>query len=444
MILRIKGKTLVEYVFLSFLFISQVYYGYRYVLQYNSAATSPTYSDTPLPFQIGKYIIALFIFYLMIPTFLLAVPASSILKKRKLDTLNINIGIIWLFLILYVGYIWVSCFKFVPVIPQDIKGLFFMPLVLLMPYFYRGKPSLKLYLKVGVWGLIYHIVYSFYQFGNYIFFSRLPALAYPGGLIRFGGGWDDPNGFGMFLILPILSLLGMRRLLNDTWKRYSYVLLAVLIALVFLTVSVSAISMLILALLLYGFFKDRKTLLVFFFLICLIGVLFYAYPDYIGYIKTIYMWKSESIMGHLTGMLQLSDYIENSFIFSLLFGQSSEWVFNENFYIQSFINHGLIGLAFLFCTIFFSLIYGFSKVKLAREHSDVLVENVLPPLLIYIIVFAIGSVGIPFYNVFPTNLFFWLAIAITVLTPVKTKSLCQGNSYPTRYLERNRVYSRDE
>lgn len=33
------------------------YYIYRYVLQYNSDDTSPTYSNTPVLFQLAKYLI---------------------------------------------------------------------------------------------------------------------------------------------------------------------------------------------------------------------------------------------------------------------------------------------------------------------------------------------------------------------------------------------------
>lgn len=33
------------------------YYSYRYIFKYNAETTSPTYSDTPLAFQLGKYIL---------------------------------------------------------------------------------------------------------------------------------------------------------------------------------------------------------------------------------------------------------------------------------------------------------------------------------------------------------------------------------------------------
>ncbi len=68
------------------------YYGYRYILRYNDSETSPTYSDTPLVLQIGKYILIL----LLIAIFLL----YTFKKKIKIRGRKVLVFMAFLVLIL--------------------------------------------------------------------------------------------------------------------------------------------------------------------------------------------------------------------------------------------------------------------------------------------------------------------------------------------------------
>jgi len=55
-------------------------------------------------------------------------------------------------------------------------------------------------------------------------------------------------------------------------------------------------------------------------------------------------------------------------------------------------------------------------------------KKMITILSIYVVAFSIGSIGIPYYNVFPVNLFFWTIIGIILLQPVENDAVQTINS----------------
>ena len=60
-------------------------------------------------------------------------------------------------------------------------------------------------------------------------------MAYRGGMVRFGGGYDDPNAFAIYLMLPIAYIL--YNIIKEHGKTKDYILLAICIVLLIMTIS---------------------------------------------------------------------------------------------------------------------------------------------------------------------------------------------------------------
>ena len=170
-----------------FIIICIVLNSFRYFFQFNSSGTSPTYSDTPLWFVISKYSI-LFTFSL----FLLA-------YRRKNTYFNIN----FIFLVLFFSYLlFINIINYIQYdyIGDDLKILFLFLFIFFNVYSLPNTriEEIKINLERCIYFMTYFITLSnLIVITSYFVFHRLPALAYDGGLVRFAGFLDDPNGVGM-------------------------------------------------------------------------------------------------------------------------------------------------------------------------------------------------------------------------------------------------------
>ena len=144
------------------------------------------------------------------------------------------------------------------------------------------------------------IVYELIQILLYYAIGRLPALAYDTGVItdvRYGSVWDDPNGFGIFLLFLIpysfLKFKGMKKI----------IIVTILVGLLVLTWSLTAF----LAAIIVGIFaisvsilKDTKrNIIIYILTIFAIIVGFIVSLLKIDSIVTLYENKLGSITEHL-------------------------------------------------------------------------------------------------------------------------------------------------
>jgi len=211
--------------------------------------------------------------------------------------------------------------------PSFVKAFFFFPLLAFLPFFYQGQKSIgKYFAVVVVFGMTYHVLYSLVQIACYFAFGRVPSLAYPGGLTRFGGGWDDPNGFGAFLILPLLVVLS-RRFVNRITR---YIGLITILTLLALTISGTAIVGTTCAVLCYSAFKRR--FLIIFAVVAPITIAITASPDLRNLIAFAYEAKLTSIQSHIDE-LSVADFFQNASVLELLLGQHVVGAKNESFYL---------------------------------------------------------------------------------------------------------------
>jgi len=171
------------------LVVALYYLAYRYPLQINASTTSPTYTDTPLLFQVGKYAICLG----------LAGWFTALALLTPSGTTGQAIVVILIAYLVAIGSLASFATGDLAHLEHAIFLLVAVPLLI--------KP-----VEVNVDGILRWFVYLntlafVVQWALFIFFGRLPALAYHESyFVRFGGIWDDPNGMGVFLsfIIPYI------------------------------------------------------------------------------------------------------------------------------------------------------------------------------------------------------------------------------------------------
>ena len=399
-----------ERIFLIFLVISQLYYGYRYIMQYSNEGTSQTYSNTPFAYQAAKYLITAALF----------IASFAMLAARFRARVSIANGA-YLFLVAVGGFFTYSMIVDLTTIGNEttafgntafLKGFFFFPLLALLPYHYRGRESLMAYFSIVVtFGLVYHVTYSLFQFFCYFAFGRVPALGYLGGLVRFGGGWDDPNGFGTYLILPLLVLISGRFLKRPA----RYTGMFVLLVLLGLTSSVTGIFGLFCAVVFYAALKRR--FLIVFLVVAPVVTAIIAIPNLQDLIVFVYEAKSRSIEEHVS-QLSLTDFVGNSGLSEWLIGQHiAGGAMNESFYLNLLQNYGLVGALWVGGLLLATMTNVVRKAEAAKRHGDLYGAEIFMILASFMVGFCASSAITPGFYDFPINLYFWLSVLIIWLTP---------------------------
>lgn len=185
-----KKKKIDHFLIKSLLFLFLFYYSYRYALKMNSSGTSPTYSDTPLYVQLGKYLIFFFLILFII--------LNNFYKRIKFKFDKFTFVLIFTFLY--------SIYSFLITKNTNVLfyGLIILPIIIIKIFDLKiNFLKIDSLVNIFIW---FTIFYEFIQIFLYFKSGRLPALAYATGKItdvRFGGPWDDPNGFAIMLCFMI-------------------------------------------------------------------------------------------------------------------------------------------------------------------------------------------------------------------------------------------------
>lgn len=408
------GPTMAERWFLVFLFVSHAYYSFRWLLRYNDDQTSPTYRNTPGTWQAGKYIIVLALTVLCI--------TASLRHKRHASELPSSGGLTPMIWFLFIA---MTCLSLSSVAFSVGGGLslatswFFLPMIGLLPVVYRGRETLRLILRTI--GLIaaYHIVFSVIELQAYYRYGRLPALAYAHSLVRFGAGLDDPNGFGVWVILPIMLILAGWPFTMSTRKRYT--LLAVLVGLLIETISFSAFAGVVTGSLIYMGINSsiRRKTQVTFILIALA-----AYGYFSGFFATIYSEKSASAASRfdvtaavIGGTENFAYFLTHANWMSLLLGSRTNTVLSETSYLYIWGNFGIVVVLLMLFLIFATFRRGLARVKSLRSKGELVESHIFSAFVSYIGAFAVAGLGVPVFSVFPTNVTFWL-VAMLIWLPL--------------------------
>lgn len=403
----VSGSRLLERLFLLFLIISQIYYAFRYALQYNSTTTSPTYSNTPFAFQFGKYAIAILIFAVSSVALGAARGRSHSVNRKTLYILVFLSGFACYSIALGVTFTHGSLHSIGRV--SIFHEFFYFPLLLLLPFHFNGWQSLRKYFRILiVFGCTYHIIYSAIQVAAFVLYRRLPALGYPGGLVRFGGGWDDPNGFGAYLVLPILFLL------SDAFfsKKIRFLLTPALFALLALTVSLSAAAAMIGALLCYTVLKRKWVLLI--ITASLLATLL-SIPLVHELLLFAYQHKKQSMDAHLDTM-SLTGYLLHATPLEFLFGRHTGSISqNESYYYATTVNYGVVALIWFLTIVGLTIWNAIVKSNSCQSSGDYQAAELFRILASFIAALSVTSLGIAYYYSFPVGFYLWFAIFVVWL-----------------------------
>ena len=371
------------------LILCTVYLSYRYPLQINSAGTSPTYSDTPVMLQVGKFILAL-------PLFAIAA-GRCFRQKLALKQWLAALGILFLS-----GY---SLFKiFGDNSSKYLELSFWMlfPLVLVL-----GTDAVKLsaidrYLRFL---LVYALGSTAIQVALFIAFGRLPALAYEGTmLIRFGGFLDDPNGFSAILFLLMGWCYGRFR----GWTRF-FILGSIVVSLL-LTQSWTALVFLTVIFCFWALIavSKRPSLAVLIICACLLLAMFVVRrtsPSLGMLFDEMLNAKQGSIEGH-------------SLSWGVWGSKWTEWVilgdstYNsyESWWASAPVNFG-VPWFIVFLGLIVQLIMSLRSGLLGTGGEA---RPVYLGFLLFGYYFAFGSLSLPFPTIFPINFLFFLFSFLTV------------------------------
>jgi len=385
------------------IFIALFYNSYRYPFQISSAGTSYGYSDTPIALQIGKYAILALIFVWRAWS-VFAFPDSRTVIDKK--------SIFFVFLLLFV-----STYPIVNAIFFNHADRFANSLLLFSPFLLIfGGVGEKARQRDQVIYILNRLL-TFFLFINACFFllqvilltqyGRLPALSYEGSfLIRFGGIWDDPNGYGIFLsfFLPMAAFCNYSFFVKLC---FSFFIVLLIVGTQSLTGMVCSILGFCLATILLMFndasaVRFRYSIMVPAIIFCFIGGLLVV-ASVIGInvfeIYQSYMdMKKGSIDGHAESFQALSGVDALS-----LWGLSDSFVWGESAYVNWISSYGLF--YFIISIIMFIAVVSESIKYVTRSnYRDGIIFGYC--VLSFQISYIISLINLPMDTVFPVNILF--------------------------------------
>lgn len=314
-----------NFAFVTGLVVLLLYDFHRYIFKYNSESTSPTYTNTPLIWKISKY-------------FLIAIISAFFFAGLKFKR-NVS-NWFWLIYALVALIILINILNFLVYKSLDTDEMeYCFWFILLIPYWFTGESVFSFgfnYHKLITLSAIALFASNIFAIANYYFTGRLPALGYEGGLVRFGGFWDDPNSFGIICTFFFYYFI----------KRKNYLLSALAFVNIILTFSFTSYFLLFISIFFWVFSDythyNIKWSVFGIAITVLIGVFVVIY---FNLISDLYQIKAESVNEHLTQKM----------IFNIVPLQDSPIQFSENWYESSFYNYFpfsiLIHLGFLLLLI---------------------------------------------------------------------------------------------
>ncbi|MBO0949268.1 hypothetical protein [Fibrella forsythiae] len=364
-----RSQTITRKLWYALLFVAIVYNFHRYLLKYSHGAfAKDMYQQTPLIWQVGKYV--------LIAIILSLIYFNSRLTFRipaKLVAFYCFLGVV---LIVNIG----SIIMYHEVLTDELEYLIFGLLVL--PLGFVVQEDLQILASeidtIMNWSQYVLILSNWIVIFNYYTFRVVPFHAYEGILMRYGGLWDDPNTFAIISVL----LLGYAMIKKQYW------LVALHVINVLLTVSLNG-YLLLLTFICYWVLNNPKNrilhMALFGVLVLVIAALVFVNLEYA---IQIYDAKKESIDQH-----------------SSLFDISFYWIpllqpvlFHETWLLSMNINYFPFSVFFTLLLIAILVRFFFFRPRSVQR--------------LLFILFFVTSLFLPFLYMFPIN---FIALLFLVL-----------------------------
>ncbi len=392
-----------EYLFFIYLYIAQFYYSYRYILRVNSTTTSPTYGHTSILEEVMKYVITVIFFILFIITIFISQKYKDKYKKIfSIKSVRIIFYTIILAILYFVGDIviqhGISLHLLKTSVPYDymFKFLIFIPVIFISPIIFIDKASIRYWMQFLYISMLFQFLYTLIQLGLLITIHRYPALGYPGGSVRFGGGWDDPNGVSLFYTLFLVFLVFEDKLRSS----YKYIMILTTMLLIYLALSFTALILIFLFCIFLLFIKKYKQAI---FTIASLIAIFLISLIIPNYFRNNFLFKYRSAGIHIDEIIKFHNFGNAYFplIYKVFGGKVA--VFMENFYKQLYHNFGIVGFILLAIPLCY-LLYVYARKIWLQKKTDFFSFSAF----LFIILFGIGNLGLPYFEIFPVNVFLWV------------------------------------
>lgn len=363
-----------------------LYNFHRYIFKYNAEGTSPTYANTPLVWKIGKY----FLLTIIAGIFF----AASGYNRKVSKWFLVIYGLIMIILAINIlNFLIYGIFD-----TEETEYCYWF--LLLIPYCFSEESVFKIRLNFDellTRAAIILFLSNGFAVANYYITGRLPALGYEGGLVRFGGFWDDPNSFGIISVFYFYYFIIRKR----------YLLSGIAVVSIVLTFSFTAYFLLLLSI---GYWTvttyktfNKKWALFGVSLFLLIAAIITYYFDLI---MDLYAIKAESVDQHLTKKM----------IFNLVPLENTSIQFSENWYESSFYNYFPFSIIIHLC--FLVLLLSLFK---NNHHKD---------LKFFFFLFITASAFFSMLYTFPLN-FIFIFLLIDYIKTFNNNNLLQTTEHPT-------------
>lgn len=359
--LRINRTILAAWTYVA----SMLYYWYRYPFKINSTGTSPTYADTPLMLKIGKY-------------GLLAVLSLVWLLHSKSNLKNVR-QVSSYVIVLSAWFALFSVF--------DVENISTISCLLIFSGLISSRIDFqKIESIMNVMSILFLCIQGL-QICLFFVFGRLPALGYQHSLsVRFGSLWDDPNGYGMFLVSMIYF----------HWMRKQLLLILMCLIALIATQSVTAMISLIATFVVY-LFISRRTLMKWVILLAyVVALVFLARCIYLQYQSQIDAFALDYVQRKSLSASQHGQHFDMS-IYDVwnFFGISPVMNFSESYLVNLLAFGGVWFVLALYVPMGLLAVAALQKMK-DRRHLVFSVATLTS--------FMVGSIGLPLGKIFPYNI----------------------------------------
>jgi len=303
----------------------------------------------------------------------------------------------------------------------------YVPFVFLFPFVLRGQSSIR-YLRV----FIPLIILSLLFLGVERFSGRLTGFGGAGLYARYGSIFGSPNDFGVFMMLSITAFLAFLAERAIRWSLKIVGLLGLCVFALASTVSLSGIfSMVFSAFTLVLFARNKvKSALAVLAVVVLAAGLYFAFPSagvptYLSErLEGLATLKEGSENGHYVSVVQAEEEIARFEPIEYAVGtlkSRKDLTLPETYYLRTFYVRGGISLLIQLSIIGLTLFEANRRYRAALGNPQR--RALFLTAFLGVAAFSFAALFIPYFDIFPSNFYFWFLTAIIWCEPMNEKEV---------------------
>jgi O-antigen ligase len=266
-----------------------------------------------------------------------------------------------------------------------------------------------------------------------IFSGRQTGFGFSGIYVRYGSIFGSPNDFGVFLMLSITTLLAFLAEKAIRWSFKVVVLLILCLGALAGTVSLSAVfAMVFSTVALVLFARNRvKGALTAAVVVVLVAGLYFAFPEagvskfLSERIENLSSLREDSAYGHYTSAVDVEAAIARfepaEYLVGTLKSARPDSIPIETSYLRTLYLRGALSLVTLLAIITLTLFQGYRRYRAASGNPQM--RGLFLATFLGVAGFSFASLFIPYFEMFPSNFYFWFLVAIIWCEPMSDKEV---------------------